>query len=91
MIAPIAYDSSIKFNTRPMSVQSPGLSRMFAAAVVNRQFCEMLLNDPEEALRKGYLGETFTLTQDECDLIVSIQARSLADLARQVNRSLVVR
>ena len=64
---------------------------MFAAAVVNRQFCEMLLNDPEEALRKGYLGETFTLTQDECDLIVSIQARSLADLARQVNRSLVVR
>jgi hypothetical protein len=91
MIAPITYDSSIKFNTRPLPVQSPGLSRMFAAAVVNRQFCEMLLNNPEEALRKGYLGETFTLTRDECDLIVSIQARSLADLARQVNRSLVAR
>lgn len=91
MIAPIAYDSSVSFNVPPVSFQSPGLSRMFAAAVVNRQFCEMLLNNPQEALRKGYLGETFTLTKDECELIVSIQARSLADLARQINRLLVTR
>jgi hypothetical protein len=91
MIAPIAYDSSVKFNVPPVSFPSAGLSRVFAAAVVNRQFCDMLLNNPQEALRNGYLGETFTLTKDECDLIVSIQARSLADLARQINRSLMAK
>ena len=88
MIAPFAYQPSININVPSMPVQSPGLSRMFAAAVVNRQFCEMLLNDPREALQKGYLGEIFILTQYENELIVSIQAKSLADLARQINRSL---
>jgi hypothetical protein len=72
-----------------MTLQSVGLSRMFAAAVVNQQFCELLLNDPQEALQRGYLGEVFTLTKHERDLIISIRARSLADLAREVHRSLI--
>ena len=67
---------------------SPGLSRVFAAAVVNKQFCDMLLSDPHQALQKGYLGENFSLSKEEQDLIVSIRARSLPDLANQVNRSL---
>ena len=33
-----------------------GLSKLFEAAVVNRQFCQLLLNQPETALRQGYLG-----------------------------------
>ena len=61
---------------------------MFAAAVVNRQFCDMLLQDPHTALQNGYLGETFLLNKEERDLIVSIRAHSLADLATQVNRAL---
>lgn len=89
MIAPTLYQTSGTVTVAPMTLQSIGLSRMFAAAVVNQQFCEMLLNNPQEALRKGYLGETFMLTKDERDLIVSIRARSLADLAREINRSLI--
>jgi hypothetical protein len=88
MIAPIIYQPPVKVNDS-MSIQSAALSRLFAAAVVNRQFCEMLLTNPQEALRKGYLGETFTLTKDERDLIISIRARSLADLARALSRSLI--
>jgi hypothetical protein len=88
MIAPIIYHPPVKVNDS-MSIQSAALSRLFAAAVVNRQFCEMLLSNPQEALRKGYLGETFTLTKDERDLIISIRARSLADLARALSRSLI--
>ena len=88
MIAPIMYQPSVKVNDSA-SIQSIGLSRMFAAAVVNQQFCEMLLANPQEALRKGYLGETFILTKDEQDLIVSIHAGTLADLARAVNRFLI--
>ncbi|MBL8062335.1 MAG: hypothetical protein JNK32_04905 [Anaerolineales bacterium] len=67
--------------------QSSGLNRMFAAAVVNRQFCEMLLKNPQEAIQKGYLGETFSLTQEECALLASIKAKTLSDLARQVYQS----
>lgn len=88
MIAPIMYQPSVKVRD-PMSIQSAALSRLFAAAVVNQQFCEMLLTNPQEALRKGYLGETFMLTKAERELIISIRARSLADLAREINQSLI--
>jgi hypothetical protein len=67
---------------------SKGLTRVFAAAVVSRQFCKMLLNDPITALQNGYLGETFKLSNEEHDLLISIHAESLADLARQVNNAL---
>jgi hypothetical protein len=61
-----------------------GLSKLFEAAVVNRQFCQLLLSQPEAALRQGYMGNTFDLTLEEQALIISIQANSLPDLARQV-------
>ncbi len=61
-----------------------GLSKLFEAAVVNRQFCQLLLNQPETALRQGYLGNSFDLSLEERALITSIQANSLPDLARQV-------
>ena len=64
--------------------RSAGLNRVIAAAVVNRQFCDMLLKDPRAALQKGYLGETFTITAEERALIVSIRAESLSDLAKQL-------
>jgi hypothetical protein len=65
-----------------------GLSKLFEAAVVNRQFCQLLLSQPETALRQGYLGNSFNLTMEEQALIVSIQARSLPDLAQQVTIAL---
>jgi len=91
MIAPLAYQPTVKMNIAPMPVQSHGLSRMFAAAVVNRQFCEMLLNNPREALNSGYQGEIFPLTTEELDLIDSIRAKSLSDFARQINRRLKIK
>ena len=65
-----------------------GLSKLFEAAVVNRQFCQLLLSQPETALRQGYLGNSFDLTLEEQSLIVSIQAKSLPDLAQQVTTAL---
>ena len=65
-----------------------GLQRLFAAAIVSDQFREILLNKPEEALTKGYLGQTFMLTDQEQALIKSIQANTLPDLAQKVNRAL---
>jgi hypothetical protein len=88
MIAPFTYQSALpkSFTSRPNS--SSGLSQVFAAAVVNRQFCAMLLQDPSIALQKGYLGQSFSLSKEEQDLITSIRAKSLSDLAKQVSHSL---
>ena len=65
-----------------------GLSKLFEAAVLNRQFCQLLLNQPEAALRQGYLGNSFNLTLEEQSLIISIQPKSLPDLAQQVTTAL---
>jgi hypothetical protein len=65
-----------------------GLHRLFAAAIVSDQFRETLLRKPEEALAKGYLGQTFVLTDQEQALIKSIRADTLTDLAQKVNRAL---
>ena len=88
MIAPLIYQNALSVKIASGPKISSGLSRVFSAAVVNRQFCDTLLKDPYAALKNGYLGETFSLSKEEEDLIVSIRANSLADLAKQVNRSL---
>jgi len=82
-------------NTSPIDIHYPvsvgsrtGLPKLFAAAVVNEQFCQTLLQRPEEALEHGYLGQTFTLTDQERSIIQSIRADTLPDLAKKVNRAL---
>ena len=88
MIAPITYQRTFQVEQAPLAPQSSGLNRVFAAAVVNQQFREMLLRDPLDALQKGYMGESFRLSKEEWELIVSIRAESLPDLAQQVSRTL---
>ena len=68
--------------------QHTGLSGLFAAAVVSQAFREMLLSDPDKALKEGYLGRGFGLSQADTSLIVSLNAKSLADLAKQVVHTL---
>jgi hypothetical protein len=88
MITSFTYRPKIQVKVN--SLPSDGLSRVFAAAVVSRQFCQMLLRDPQTALQNGYLGETFKLSDHERSLLVSIRAESLSDLASQMNRALEV-
>lgn len=63
---------------------SPDLSRLFAAAVVSPDFCQMLLQDTATALADGYHGQSFTLPPAEESLLLSIEAHTLADFASQV-------
>jgi hypothetical protein len=60
------------------------LSRLLTAAVVNQRFCKLLLANPASALASGYNGESFRLGKEEHDFILSIQAKNLADFARQL-------
>lgn len=77
------------FNTRDL-IAPPGdaLSRLIAAAVVNRTFCHLLLTDPAQALRSGYSGQTFDLSHAERALVLSIRANNLTDFARQLSSEL---
>lgn len=74
-------------------VESPrtvtAISNLFEAAVINDQFCQLLLSKPEKAIKQGYQGNSFELTSEEQDLIISINANSLSDLAQQVTRALM--
>jgi hypothetical protein len=65
-----------------------GLHRLFAAAIVNNQFRETLLREPEAALASGYLGQPFALSEQERAIIQSVRAKTLTDFAQKVNQAL---
>jgi hypothetical protein len=78
----------------PISMIAPNMpdgrlemSRLLAAAAINTEFCRQLLADPISALRHGFQGEDFSFTEEERDLILSIRARSLAELASELART----
>jgi hypothetical protein len=63
-----------------------GLNQLLCAATVNNGFRETLLHNPAQAIATGYFDHTFSLTPEERDLIISIQAQKLEDFAAQVYR-----
>jgi hypothetical protein len=80
--------SSISYPiNKPIAVHS-GLHRLFAAAIVSDQFRSMLLKEPETALAGGYLGQTFSLTDQETCIIKTVRAENLTDFAQKVNQAL---
>jgi hypothetical protein len=64
------------------------LSGLFTAAVVSQRFREMLLSNPEQALKQGYAGKSFALSAEAASLIVSLNAKTLPDLAKHVIQTL---
>lgn len=61
-----------------------GLNQLLCAATVNNGFRETLLHNPAQAISTGYFDHTFSLTPEERDLVISIQAQKLEDFAAQV-------
>ena len=84
MITSTMFKENLGYKSDLVQQNRNGLNSVFAAAVVNRDFRETLLQNPEAALDQGYLGKEFSLSQKETSLILSINASSLADLARQI-------
>jgi hypothetical protein len=83
------YNPPISLMVRGLESDRLELSRLMAAAAVNPKFCNLLLEDPELALATGFHGETFSFTDEERDLIRSIRADSLADLACQLAQTFI--
>ncbi|GAB4580806.1 MAG: hypothetical protein Fur0022_35480 [Anaerolineales bacterium] len=60
------------------------LNRLMAAAVIDRDFCTLLLSNPIRAIGQGYYGENFHLSTETQAQLGEIQASSLPEFARQV-------
>ena len=76
--------SSAKHQHEETPPSAGGLSRLLAAAVINKKFRNLLLTHPEEALRKGFQGERFQLSGRDRRRVLAIRARDLADFALQL-------
>jgi len=64
----------------------PEYSRILSAAVINQQFRDTLLSNPDKAISIGFNGESFDLSSDEHDEISSLRGLSLKDFASQLAR-----
>jgi len=86
----LTLDSSpaVPFKYRTPIANRSGLHRLFAAAVVNSQFREALLCEPDTALANGYLGQSFSLTDQEMAIVKTVRAKDLTDFAQKVNQAL---
>jgi hypothetical protein len=91
MATPQVYqqNSVLPFQVAESPRTITGLSNLFEAAIINNQFCQLLLSKPQKAIKQGYLGNSFELTPEEQNLIISINAKSLSDLAHQVTKALM--
>jgi hypothetical protein len=60
------------------------LNRLLSAAIVSSNFRNLLINNPESALAKGYQGEKFNLSNEDYHWLVSIEATDLPNFASQL-------
>ena len=79
---------AVSFEYRTPATQRSGLHRLFAAAIVSSQFREKLLLEPDLALEHGYLGQSFSLTDQEMAIVRTTHAKNLTDFAQKVNQAL---
>jgi hypothetical protein len=70
-------------NTQPNRVRHSEVGRLLNAAIVDRQFCDLLLTRPDLALTNGYEGEPFQFNSRERRFFLTTKSTSLADLAKR--------
>jgi hypothetical protein len=60
------------------------INRLMAAAVIDRDFCNLLLSKPAAAIGQGYYGEKFQIAPETQKQIDTIRARSLSEFAQKL-------
>lgn len=62
------------------------LHRLISAAIVNQHFRCQLLENPLEAISMGYLGQSFSLTREEQELLASIRAGDFPTFSQHIHQ-----
>ena len=59
------------------------MGRLINAALVDQEFCDLLLRVPSAALEKGFNGRAFLLSARERQFVLTVKATSLINFAEQ--------
>ena len=73
----------LPIDSRVKQAKTGEMSRLFSAALVDRGFCDLLLSQPNQALDSGYNGESFHLSGEDKEFILTVKSTSLVDLAKR--------
>lgn len=74
-----------------LSADIASINRLLAAAAISPRFRSSLLTDPGNALKTGFGGEYFPLSQPTRNLLISVQASNLPDFVRKLDKKLSYR
>lgn len=74
--------------THDLSQDMSALNRLFVAAAISPRFCAGLLNDPGNAVRSGFGGEKFQISESTMSMMSSIHVSSLPEFIQQLDQSL---
>lgn len=64
------------------------INRLLVAAAISQRFRATLLRDPGHAVRTGFGGEQFRLSDKTMSLLTSIQVSTLPDFVQQLDENL---
>lgn len=74
--------------THDLSKDLSAINRMLLAAAVSPRFCVGLLHDPATAIRAGFGGEQFQISEPTMNLLSTIHVSSLPEFVLQLDQSL---
>ncbi|MEA3438931.1 MAG: hypothetical protein U9R58_01475 [Chloroflexota bacterium] len=66
-------------------MEHKGLNQLLCAALVDKRFCADLVQNPAEAMEKGYRNHSFDLSRPEYEMLQQISADNIEDFAFQVH------
>ncbi|HMZ08525.1 MAG TPA: hypothetical protein PK078_12980 [Anaerolineales bacterium] len=66
------------------------LRRMLIAAAIDKAYCKLLLESPERAVKDGFGGEDFPMTEFALEAVSNIRAKNLVDFIRLINEKIPI-
>ena len=66
-------------------MEHKGLNQLLCAALVDKRFCADLVQNPADAMEKGYRNHSFELSRPEYEMLQLINADNFEDFAFQVH------
>jgi hypothetical protein len=70
-----------------ISADVSAIHRLLMAAAIHTGYCTRLLSDPHQAVRDGFGGELFDLSESTMTLLSSIRASTLPGFIQQLDHS----
>jgi len=74
--------------TQDVSADLGAIRRLLVAAAISPRFCAGLLHDPDYAVRSGFGGEKFQISDSTMNLLTSIRVSSLPEFVQQLDINL---